>query len=286
MWRGFAFFYRMGVGMAQSQKTVLSSWLGGLALLFVSGLAAASPLHAQPADLTPISKECQSPGVTVSVNRPLPNTQRALKKRKTLKILAIGASGSGGTDEPEAGYHDVIEVALEKKLTGIDVQIIERGVSGELTRDAALRLQNEVALNDPDLVLWQTGTSDAFARIPVDEFTVSLTKAIRWLKTHSVDVVLVGQHYVYTLRKDRHYQAIRGALRRVSKTEKVLRIGRYEAMRTIVKSQRAHGQLNEFALTEEGYSCLAEYVVRAITSSVLTKRVSRKQRTGVNSGSK
>ncbi|MEJ2228411.1 MAG: GDSL-type esterase/lipase family protein [Alphaproteobacteria bacterium] len=255
-------------------------------MLVICAAASSAPLQAQPSDdeLTPISQECQSPGVTVSVNRPLPNTLKALRRRKVLKILAIGASGSGGSDEWGAGYHDVIEVALEKKLTGIDVQIVERGVSGELTSDAAVRLQTEVALNLPDLVLWQTGTNDALAHIPVDEFSEALTGGIRWLRAHNVDVVLVGQHYIYALRKDRHYQAIRGALRRVSRREKVLRISRYEAMRMIEKLKRAHGQPNEFALTEEGYSCLAEYVVRAITSSVLTKRASRKKRGGFNKG--
>jgi lysophospholipase L1-like esterase len=266
----------MGVGMAKAQKAAWIKILSSITVLLV-GLLATGESRAQLEEMPPISKECQSPGVTVSIDRQLPNTLRALKSHKTIKILTIGASGSGGTNETESSYHDVIEVALEKELTDIDVEIVERGVSGELTRDAALRLQNEVALNDPDLVLWQTGTNDALARIPVDEFTETLTGGIRWLKSHHVDVVLVGQHYAYVLRKDKHYQAVRIALRRVAKAEKVLYIGRYEAMRMIEKLQRAQGQPNQFALTEEGYSCLAEYIARAITSSVLRKRAANQK---------
>jgi hypothetical protein len=54
----------------------------------------------------------------------------------------------------------------------------------------------------------------------------------------------------------------------------VLFIGRYDAMKIIGQAQSAPGGAppNEFALTEEGYSCLAEYVVRAVTSGIFAKK--------------
>ena len=61
---------------------------------------------------------------------------------------------------------------------------------------------------------------------------------MRWLKSHNIDVILVGLHYMKQLAKDEHYQAIRASLRRVASAENVLRIGRYEAMEVLRARRR------------------------------------------------
>jgi lysophospholipase L1-like esterase len=60
--------------------------------------------------------------------------------------------------------------------------ILNRGVSGEMAEDTAERIRSEVALRDPDLVLWQLGTNDALARIPPQDFEDTVRPTIRWLK--------------------------------------------------------------------------------------------------------
>ena len=113
------------------------------------------PLQAQSAPAVPeesaISKECQTPGVKLALDKPLPNTLAALKERKVIKILTIGASASAGMDPSSGGYQDIIEDTLERTVPGLDVQIIDRGVSGELASNAAQRLKTEIALTEPDL---------------------------------------------------------------------------------------------------------------------------------------
>ena len=80
-------------------------------------------------------------------------------------------------------------------LKGSNVVIINRGVSGELSANAAIRIKNEVALTNPDLVIWQVGTDDALAFVPVEELRYTVEKTVRWLKEHNVDVVLAGLQY-------------------------------------------------------------------------------------------
>jgi acyl-CoA thioesterase I len=230
----------------------------------------ATPTPEEP----PLSKECQTPGVKLVLDKPLPHTLAALKERKVIKILTIGASASAGMDPAGGGYQEIIEGLLERTIAGLDVQIIDRGISGELARNAAQRLKTEVALTEPDLVLWQVGSNDALAQIPVEEFSDTVTDTIRWLKQHNVDVVLVGLHYVSNLRNDPNYQAIRATLTGISESERILRISRYEAMEIMERMRNASQaeRFDAFALTEEGYSCIAEYVVRAITSAIFLKR--------------
>ena len=106
----------------------------------------------------------------------------------------------------------LLERILERTIKGLDVEIINRGFSGELAEAAGERLKIEVALNHPDIVLWQVGTNDAFAHVPVENFQLAVSNAVRWLKAHNIDVILVGLHYMKQLAKDEHYQAIRASL--------------------------------------------------------------------------
>jgi acyl-CoA thioesterase-1 len=259
-------------------------YLGVRVLALLAAFMAFVSAHAQtpPADPAPppLSKDCQTPGVNISGLNPLTNVQHALKDRKVIKILSIGASSSAGTNDVRGPYFGVIEAILEKTIPGVDVQIIDRGVSGELARDASERLTNEVALTEPDVVLWQLGTNDALARIPAEEFQATVSERLSWLREHNVDVALVGMPYARSIKKDPHYQHIRNVVRRTAEEHKVLYIGRYDAMQVIEQAQSAPGAAppNEFALTEAGYTCLAEYVVRAVTSGIFAKNVNIKPR--------
>jgi acyl-CoA thioesterase-1 len=218
-----------------------------------------------------LSRECQTPGVRIVGDVPLPRINQALRLRKFIKIMAIGASSKGGRGD--AGYQAIIESVLEKTIPGIDVKMIDRGVSGELARQAADRLRNEVALAQPDLVLWQLGTHDALMHVPVDEFKATVAGTLDWLKLHDVDVVLVGLHYLRRLVPDQHYQEIRSALRSIAEEKKVLWIGRYEAMQVIEQGRRTGSgpSPNAFTMTDSGYTCLSEYVVRALTSGAFAR---------------
>lgn len=227
---------------------------------------------AAPAETALVSRDCPVSSSQAIAQSPLPNITQALKERRKIKILTIGASSSASRD-PDRGYYGLIESYLEKAIKGLDVEIIDRGVSGELARDAAGRIQFEVALNGADLVLWQVGTFDAMAQVPAGEFEQTLTDMAQWLKSHNVDLVLVGLHYLRGFRTDARYQAIREVIRRVALKENVLRIGRYEVGEIVDKARAADlVPPDEFQLTEEGYSCMAELAARALTTGLLAKR--------------
>lgn len=239
---------------------------------------AASPAEEAPSGTGPVppalSRECQTPGIRISGELPLPRITIALRQSKQIKILSIGASSKGGKSNSDIGYQALIESVLEKTIPGIDVKMIDRGVSGELARQAAERIRTEVALTQPDLVLWQLGTHDALMHVPIDDFRSSVAQTLDWLREHDVDVVLVGLHYLRRLVPDQHYQGIRTALRTIADEKKVLWIGRYEAMQVIEQARRTGTgpSPNAFTMTDNGYSCLSEYVVRALTSGAFARQ--------------
>src|SRR6185437_16766030 len=102
---------------------------------------------------------------------------------------------------------------LKQAVQGLDVVMINRGVSGELSAQAAPRIKNEVALHDPDLVLWQVGTNDALAYVPLNELESTIVDTVRWLREHHVDIVLAGLQYVDPASQDDNYKAVRELLR-------------------------------------------------------------------------
>jgi acyl-CoA thioesterase I len=246
---------------------------GGKAGLVLIALAFGAAAWAQepPAVPVPLTKACQIGDTAIATEHPLPNVAAALKDRKELRILAIGASSSrrGG----RGSYTDQIEKLLEQANKGIDVIIINRGVSGELAADAARRVKSEVALNEPNLVLWQVGTNDALAYVPLDEIADTVTDTIHWLKAHKVDVALVGLQFVHRMAQDEHYRAVRNLMRKIAAQENVVIVRRYEAMELIAQASGddPNSVPDMFERAESSYECLSQYVARAITLGVFGK---------------
>lgn len=232
----------------------------------------ASSAPATPVAPTPYSSECQTGSTSIMNESPLPNVAAALEQRKTIKILTIGASASAGRGAVRGGYTALIRQILERAIRGLDVVMINRGVSGELAANAATRIKNEVALSEPDLVLWQVGTNDALAYVPVEDIEATVLETVQWLKEHKVDVILVGLQYADSMVGDPHYVAVRDMLRRLAARENVIVVRRAEAMQ-IIKQAKHDTALDpdQFERTQAGYSCLAQYVARAIALGVFGK---------------
>jgi acyl-CoA thioesterase I len=258
--------------IATTRTTRLAGTLGVALVSVFFGLAAAHAQSAAPA--SPFTKGCQAGANAGADASPLPNVAAALAQRKTLRILAMGAA-PGRVGARGGAYTELIETMLHGALKGIDVVMINRGVSGELAAGAAIRMKNEVALDEPDLVLWQVGTNDALAYVDAQEFATTVKDQIDWLKAHKVDVVLVGLQFAREMVRDPHYIDIRETLRRVAAQENVIVIRFFEAMQIIDQAQNTAPApvAEEFARDEAGYNCLAQYVARAITLGVFAKNM-------------
>ena len=255
----------------KARASALAALLLALPLAIPAGAQTSPPATSLPR--TP--KECQAvqPGSQPPGRGALPNIASALKERRKLNILAIGASSIERRATGTGSYLQVVEQYLEHTYKGLDVVIINRGVSGELARDAAERIRTEVALASADLVLWQVGTADALAQVPVEDLSATLTETIRWLRGHKIDVVLITLHYARAMAKDQHYQAVRKALRDVARREQVLRIGRYEAVEMLdtVKSRENGRAVDEQEVTDDGYLCMADQVARLLAAGLFAR---------------
>jgi acyl-CoA thioesterase-1 len=218
---------------------------------------------------------CAVPGATSAVDAPLPHLATLLRESREVRVLAIGSSSTAGigASSPRASYPVRLASELETAFRGLEVEIVNRGVSGEMAAATARRLRLEVALHQPDLVLWQVGTNDALARVSPDEFRETLTETLRWLRANDTDVVLVGLQFTRRLANDAHYNRIKEVLREVAAAEGVPLVRRYEAMQYIDQIRDRENLLadDSFHLNDLGYRCMAEHVARAIVSSIFAR---------------
>jgi lysophospholipase L1-like esterase len=263
----------MGIGVARQAQANLARALlcVGLGLSTAAlGQEPAAPGTTPPA----LSPTCEAPAPDIATPRPLPHLAAALQGRKTVRVLAIGSSSTAGygASSPSHSYPAQLEAILERAFKGLDVVIVNRGVSGEVAARTAERLKLQVALAQPDVVLWQVGTNDALARVPLEDFTAAVRETLHWLKQYGIDVVLVGLQYTPALSRDPYYTEIRAALRNLAATESVLLVRRFEAMEFIDRAQE--GQLlsgDDLHLNDLGYRCMAEHIARAVVVSAFMR---------------
>ncbi len=120
---------------------------------------------------------------------------------KPLRIVAFGDS----TTAVRAGVAQVYAQRLPGKLAGrgIEVEVINAGVSGNTTADARERFQADVLSHRPDLVVIQFGLNDSAVaiqqgetepRVALPDYQQNLAHYVRTLKGHGIHVVLMTQN--------------------------------------------------------------------------------------------
>lgn len=219
------------------------------------------------------SVDCQVNCLTFEGKGPLRGIRRALREKRIVKVLAIGSSSTSGigASSPGASYPMRLENDLEGILKGVDIDVVSRGIPGEVGQAAADRMRNEIADVRPDLVVWQVGTNDALARVGAQSFSDTLRASIKWFQRNRIDVMLIDPQYVERLAVDEHYMTIVQTITQVARDERVPLVHRFDAMADLAKQKGSGGYLasDKFHLNDLGYRCMAQYVARAIVAGVL-----------------
>lgn len=206
-------------------------------------------------------------------SRPLGNLRRALRYNKTVKVLAIGSSSTVGVgaSRPSAAYIARLETDLEGALANVDVEVIGKGISGEVAQGTADRMRANVLETRPDLVVWQLGTNDAIRHVDIDAFRRCVRTTLDWLKEQRIDVVLIDPQYGDKLAQDEFYGKIVNAVAETARDAKVLLVDRYQSMRELSRERGDATYLasDQLHLNDNGHRCMAEQLARAIVTGIV-----------------
>lgn len=111
-------------------------------------------------------------------------------KANEIKLLVLGDSLSAGYGLPTGeGFTDQLETALRQE--GLDVKVLNGGVSGDTTAGGLARL--EWMLSDkPDAFIVELGANDGLRGLNPNDTRANLDSILRKLKRNNIPTLLAG----------------------------------------------------------------------------------------------
>jgi ABC-type amino acid transport substrate-binding protein len=174
---------------------------------------------------------CAVPDYFLSGDNSLKRVSAAVVKlhRLTIAVFGTGSSTLAGADGPSIAYPSRLNVALNQKLSKVDVKVVSQTRNGQ-TADAMRRgMKDLLGAEQPNLVIWQTGTVDAIRRVELDEFRAALEAGVDTLQAGGADVILMNMQYS-------------------PRTESMIQVGPYADDMRAVAQQREVPLFDRFAI--------------------------------------
>jgi hypothetical protein len=214
--------------------------------------------------------ECGVPAELMAVDGKLPQLAAKLRAGAPVKIVAIGGASTLGSaaGTPDLAYPRRLQEALARAYPSVPITVVNKGVPRQTAQQMLARFPSDVLAEDPVLVIWESGTTDAVRGADVDEFATALQTGIDELKARSIDIVLVDMQFSHStvalIDFDRYLQA----MHRIGDVNDVYVFPRFEMMRYwseqnvfnfdgVSKDERA-------SLAAAVYDCLGRNLAAAI----------------------
>jgi acyl-CoA thioesterase I len=220
------------------------------------------------ADLLPESLDLL--GIDLRESPDLPHVARQIAIGAPLKIVAFGSSSTEGVgaSSPANAYPARLQVDLRKKLRGMDVAVVNRGIGGEHVDDMLARLDRDVIRAEPQLVIWQTGSNDPLRGVSIAHFREATEAAIRRIRDAGIDVVLMEPQWCPKLESTPGASRFRDAVRAIGDALDVPVIRRADLMHGWVREGRVTTKQlfasDGLHMADSGYALLAEAAAQSI----------------------
>ncbi|MGC2202289.1 MAG: GDSL-type esterase/lipase family protein [Stellaceae bacterium] len=213
---------------------------------------------------------CEVPDELMQFDEKLPHLAERLSSEKPVKIVAIGGASTTGVAAGSAdlAYPHRLQEILARSYPSSRITVINRGVPRQTAQQMLERFPTDVLSEDPVLVIWETGTTDAVRGVEVDDFAAALQAGIDELKGRGIDVILVDMQFSHGTAAIIDFERYLKALHRVGDVNDVNVFPRFELMRYwseqnvftfdgVAKDERA-------GLAAKVYECIAAKLAEAI----------------------
>jgi acyl-CoA thioesterase-1 len=146
------------------------------------------------------SRPCDPHPDLVGLEFPLRHLQEALKRKRKVKIVAIGSSSTAGADGI-LPYPPRLEMLLREVFYGRMIDILNRGIGGQEAPEELSRFESDVIGEAPALVIWQVGTNAVYRKedYNFDDVTAAIAAGLDWLADLPTDVVMMDLQYTRAL---------------------------------------------------------------------------------------
>lgn len=236
---------------------------------------AAALLFATPA-LAQTPAGCPVDAAVVVANDGLTASRAAVASGR-LTLLAMGSSSieGVGASRPELGFVPLLQAGLERRLPGVQVTVINKGIGGETARETRLRLEREIAASRPDLVVWQLGTNDVLRDRSMDDIFADFRAGEAVLDAAGVDVLLIDPQRLPETTTNPAFRGRNPALGEMSRLIDLEagRVGyavlhRFRAMNGWSALPGGGVGPDDLHLNDAGYACWAENTAEGLAAAL------------------
>jgi acyl-CoA thioesterase I len=213
---------------------------------------------------------CEVPEELMQIDEKLPHLAERLQAKEPVKIVAIGGASTTGlaAGSSDLAYPHRLQEILARWYPGSPIAVVNRGVPRQTAQQMLERFPTDVVPEDPVLVIWETGTTDAVRGVGVDDFAATLQNGIDELKAHGIDIVLVDMQFSHSTATIIDFERYLNAIHRVGDVNDISVFPRFEMMRywseqkvfdfdAVAKDERA-------SLAAKVYECIARKLAETI----------------------
>jgi hypothetical protein len=193
---------------------------GLMAMLFV-GAARAEP------------NDCTTPPEMTEGELKVPHLGERLKAHQPVSIVAIGGASTIGraAGSSDLSYPHRLGQELQQDFPDSPITVINKGVPRQSARQMFERFATDVFAEDPVMVIWEVGVTDAVRSTDIDEFAQVLQEGVEQLKNRAIDLMFVDMQFSRSSATVINFEAYLKALHRVGDLDEVFVFPRYAMMR-------------------------------------------------------
>jgi hypothetical protein len=213
---------------------------------------------------------CDVPAELTRVEVTLPHLSETLRAGNPVKIVAIGGASTTGAaaGSPNLAYPHRLQETLDHWYPAVPIMVVNKGVPRQTAQQMLERFPSDVLAEDPILVIWETGTTDAVRGVEIDDFAAALQGGIDQLKARNIDIILVDMQFSRSTVTVIDFERYLSILHRVGEVNELYVFPRFDMMRYwseqnvfnfdgVAKSERA-------SLAASVYECIGGKLAEAI----------------------
>jgi hypothetical protein len=218
--------------------------------------------------------QCKVPSELMRIEDTLPHLSERLRAGGPVKIVAIGGASTTGAaaGSPELAYPHRLQEILGRWYPDTLITVVNKGVPRQTAQQMLERFPSDVVAEDPVLVIWETGTTDAVRGVEIEDLAAALQSGIDELKARSIDIMLIDMQFSRSTATVINFESYLSTLHRVGDVNDVYVFPRFEMMRYwseqnvfnfdgVSKEERA-------SLAASVYECIGRKLAEAIRAAI------------------
>src|SRR5580693_7208091 len=221
--------------------------IGCLAAALAIALAAGCPAIADDT-ARPIPPNCAAPPALLAIDATLDRSSSRILSGQPLTIVAMGSSST----------------------LGVEIRVINHGVSGQDVPEELTRLGRDVIVEHPDLVVWQVGTNAVLRRDNLSADEQLISRGVTLMKENGIDIVLMDLQYAPRVLARPASAEMERLISDLATRNQIGLFHRFEIMKEWDRTQQlapaASVGPDGLHMTDTGYACLANQLAEALAA--------------------